>query len=560
MSGLNVEATRLDECNGDQAKLTSVLTDAMTAGAEPLSATSNPHQIEAIDQVKDDAAFQKQVSGALKTPQQKTLDKAEQRKIKKVAKELAQVQSRKQLLEGKLQHASRDDLLNLMKDAEDGKVEVLGQVYDVDEALQTLGVKSAAERDALKTYRNERTEIDNIISLMKEDGVDEDAERINKAILESFRASVSRRTVDDLTRLKNAMDTEYAEGIESYKSEINQFEEMMGLQTGELDFAIKMAMFSDSGQPADEGEQAMITKFKEWLHESTPTGDRDELQVRINAFNAILGQYHDQMGAVLDSRRGRILPYAIATFNKIQEKSLPLWMTEAGELNAEKNVHGVQKSTIATKEGVELTQKTKGLVQLGDPRISKAVENDKLSFSKNSFEKDQTVAYLNSNSKVADPSLINETIERYDYLLTQEQSPILSNFTHLLDYSDGSDMMPFEQFREKANDGQLLKKYMTQANKMMTLCDELDRMRAVITDMGSHIRSQGEELNDEITRTMHARQEVIERRAAGASDALGKVAASLHAQLPDDPTQEEKIAFMQKALAMSGYESMDVYN
>lgn len=115
---------------------------------------------------------------------------------------------------------------------------------------------------------------------------------------------------------------------------------------------------------------------------------------------------------------------------------------------------------------------------------------------------------MNSNSKVADPSLINETIERYDYLLTNDQSPVISNFDHLLDYNDGSDIMPFTEFRESENSGLLLKKYMTHANKMMTLCDELDKMRAVISDMGNHIQGHGAELDHELTRTLQARQEV----------------------------------------------------
>lgn len=140
------------------------------------------------------------------------------------------------------------------------------------------------------------------------------------------------------------------------------------------------------------------------------------------------------------------------------------------------------------------------------------------------FEKEQTIAYLNSNSKVADPTMINETIERYDYLLSQDNSPVLSNFDHLLDYIDGSDMIPFTEFRAKENNGKLLKKYMTHANKMMTLCDELDKMRAVITDMGQHIHGHGAELDHELTRTMEARQEVEQRRVEGASDALSKAA------------------------------------
>ena len=71
------------------------------------------------------------------------------------------MQSRKTILENKLQNSSRDDLLCLLQDAEEnGKVELLGQVQDVDAALQMLGVSSAAERDALVKYKEDRTDID----------------------------------------------------------------------------------------------------------------------------------------------------------------------------------------------------------------------------------------------------------------------------------------------------------------------------------------------------------------------------------------------------------------
>jgi hypothetical protein len=47
-----------------------------------------------------------------------------------------------------------------------------------------------------------------------------------------------------------------------------------------------------------------------------------------------------------------------------------------------------------------------------------------------------------------DPTLINDTIERYDYLLNDSSSPILSNFLHLLEYNDGSDIINYNEFYE----------------------------------------------------------------------------------------------------------------
>ena len=52
---------------------------------------------------------------------------------------------------------------------------------------------------------------------------------------------------------------------------------------------------------------------------------------------------------------------------------------------------------------------------------------------------------------VKDPSKINQTISRYGYLLENASSPLLSNFTGLLDYRDGSDMPSMEKLENKGN-------------------------------------------------------------------------------------------------------------
>ena len=68
---------------------------------QELDVTFNPHQIEAIDQVKDDAAFQKQVKEGInaRKAELQPFAQAEQKRVKKLAKELSQIQSRKATLE-----------------------------------------------------------------------------------------------------------------------------------------------------------------------------------------------------------------------------------------------------------------------------------------------------------------------------------------------------------------------------------------------------------------------------------------------------------------------------
>jgi hypothetical protein len=56
---------------------------------------------------------------------------------------------------------------------------------------------------------------------------------------------------------------------------------------------------------------------------------------------------------------------------------------------------------------------------------------------------------------VQHPQLINQTIDRYNFMLNDQESPLISNFLNLLDYHDGRNMPSYEEFRN----GQKDKKY-----------------------------------------------------------------------------------------------------
>lgn len=57
-------------------------------------------------------------------------------------------------------------------------------MQNVDAALQTLGVSSSAERDALAKYREDRAEIDAAVLSVN---INDQHEMMNKAIMETFR-------------------------------------------------------------------------------------------------------------------------------------------------------------------------------------------------------------------------------------------------------------------------------------------------------------------------------------------------------------------------------------
>jgi hypothetical protein len=87
-----------------------------------------------------------------------------------------------------------------------------------------------------------------------------------------------------------------------------------------------------------------------------------------------------------------------------------------------------------------------------------------------------------SEYRVTDPKLINQTMDRFDFLLNDQDSPVLSNFLHMVDYNDGSDLPSLETVSsihgihlEKKLEEQL-KKMELQTSKMSELMGEVVTM------------------------------------------------------------------------------------
>lgn len=89
---------------------------------------------------------------------------------------------------------------------------------------------------------------------------------------------------------------------------------------------------------------------------------------------------------------------------------------------------------------------------------------------------------VTSSAKLSDADHINETIERYSFLLSDASSPYLSNFLSLLDYRDGRDFMTMQEYYEKyghlsasspeyEKQSHPLREYMRQSEKLIQMCE-----------------------------------------------------------------------------------------
>ena len=89
--------------------------------------------------------------------------------------------------------------------------------------------------------------------------------------------------------------------------------------------------------------------------------------------------------------------------------------------------------------------------------------------------------------QLKDPKLINQTADRYDYLLFNSQSPIISNF---LSINEGKGDVPSE-------DNPNLEYYLLQAESQSTLIDNLVRMTDGMDQMALEIKNHVAHLEEE---------------------------------------------------------------
>lgn len=162
-------------------------------------------------------------------------------------------------------------------------------------------------------------------------------------------------------------------------------------------------------------------------------------------------------------------------------------------------------------------------------------------------------AYSGSNSRLANPELINETVERYQYLLTDPSSPLLSNFLALLDYRDGRDFMSMEDFQKDfgeigASSPQYmqmrhpLRVCMRQTEKLKTLCEELDRMTATSIDIQVHIDQKRAELENEFAGAHKYKSWYTKKKEESLRKAISQNVTDMFKVFLDEQKTKPKIA------------------
>ena len=91
------------------------------------------------------------------------------------------------------------------------------------------------------------------------------------------------------------------------------------------------------------------------------------------------------------------------------------------------------------------------------------------------LEDAESMGYL-----IADENSLNQTIDRYELLLSDKRSPIVSNFMNILDYHDGRDL---PELTKSLNLDNRMTNYESQAIILQKITKQVERMSCGLSDI-----------------------------------------------------------------------------
>jgi hypothetical protein len=125
-------------------------------------------------------------------------------------------------------------------------------------------------------------------------------------------------------------------------------------------------------------------------------------------------------------------------------------------------------------------------------------------------------AGLERGYDLKDPALISQTMDRFDMLLNDENSPIISNFLHLLNYQDGGDMPSYDEYAQNwdqtRSEAAHLAKYLQEGSKMEALTEQVEAMHAGINSMERELLKKQAELKGNHENAGEASQNMENRK------------------------------------------------
>ena len=376
----------------------------------------------------------------------KSLAEAENKRMNELLKN---VKIRRKALESSVQAKNIEKLVDLMTIMGDGKVQIMGNITDLEEGLKLIGLTEQEYQQYVSHQEDDSFNKDIIKALKLEHNlVGNPTEEMNKLVMQSFDHSLKAIT-GDLLKENEEKKRNQIIGVEGeYFDQMDDFEEKSDMK---VEQAFHNLLLRDDPEAPEQDYEA-IQKYNKYVfqdagftasdteaeeQERRKLSDNDEAvqdedYLKEQAYYGMVEASLDSITGVLDDRRQASLEKALNVFNKIQDMHL----SSTKKLNLQRNPQTFSVAEIDLIE--EQTQQNAFKLYPEDKKfldLNSSITIDQLADTEgHKLALDSAIATqlhqkrLTEGFSVANPQLINQTIEKMDHLLNDKSSPILRNF------------------------------------------------------------------------------------------------------------------------------------
>jgi len=457
--------------------------------------------------------------------------------------ELQRVLKRRKVVEEGIESQNRAALATMLRDIGDDKVQILGRVKTLDEALRMIGM---TREEYEKSKSKEPSLNSSLLKYIKEQVMPDDF-KVAREKTKTTRREFHRRADKRYEGEKRSRDQQFLSLIgmpkiplniehmfsknfmgnysASKKEMLRSLAKKVSLQRQVYEPQVKQdevnrakePIFGDINIRQNERDINAEMRLEETINYRNLLWDNPEdyphedLSLRKKAVGETAKEMQDELTQALEFTNSTMLPYCIEQFNRIQGQKLPKWyQAEEGE-------------TLATK-----VDRDERLVDINDllnqgvvipPTEEEVKSMEYLDVEKEMAEEGKKFTQDNFNSyELRDPTQIGKAIQRYEFLLNQSDSPVLSNFVHMLSHKSGFDMPNYEDLAQREGEklehklSEMLETQLHQSEKMSNLVIELQRMCSVMVSMGKGLREVNKELALEVVGNSQALKRQAEER------------------------------------------------
>ena len=122
---------------------------------------------------------------------------------------------------------------------------------------------------------------------------------------------------------------------------------------------------------------------------------------------------------------------------------------------------------------------------------------------------------------------IEESLNKIKFHLNDSSSPVISNFLHLLDYNDGSELKPFVDFAEGEIE-EKMDRLLLENEKLQSLIEKVSQMKSGLRNIFFEIEKSKKEIKDHIAVSKKIKEDWQSKRDERVRLAVGEKVDNLY--------------------------------